>query len=72
MSLENVVPSCTEDDEETLGQIFYDRVATAVGNRIRECGPRVPVITGERIFSVLFIHPLASISSYRRILITDH
>ncbi|KAI0088997.1 aspartate kinase [Irpex rosettiformis] len=46
VSLENVVPACTEDDEETLGQIFYDRVAVAVGNRIRECGPRVPVITG--------------------------
>ena len=41
------MPACTEDDEETLGQIFYDRVAVAVGNRIRECGPRVPVITGK-------------------------
>ncbi|KAI0701996.1 aspartate kinase [Cytidiella melzeri] len=46
VSLENIVPVCAEDDEETLGQGFYDRVAVAVGERIRQCGPRVPVITG--------------------------
>ena len=33
-------------DGETLGQEFYDRVADAVGERIRQCGPRVPVVTG--------------------------
>ena len=43
------MPACTEDDEETLGQLFYDRVAVAVGERIRQCGPRVPVITGAHI-----------------------
>ncbi|KAI0341386.1 aspartate kinase [Trametopsis cervina] len=46
VSLENIVPVCGEDDSETLGQEFYDRVAAAVGQRILECGPRVPVITG--------------------------
>jgi aspartate kinase len=46
VSLENIVTACTEDDEETLGQEFYDRVAVAVGERIRQCGPRVPVVTG--------------------------
>jgi aspartate kinase len=33
-------------ETETLGQDFYDRVAVAVGERIRQCGPRVPVVTG--------------------------
>ncbi|EJD05577.1 aspartate kinase [Fomitiporia mediterranea MF3/22] len=56
VSLENIVP--VEDTDEgdgervsdseftTLGQSFYDRVAEAVGARIRQCGSRVPVITG--------------------------
>ncbi len=33
-------------DSETLGQDFYDSVAVAVGERIKQCGPRVPVVTG--------------------------
>ncbi|PSR74403.1 hypothetical protein PHLCEN_2v9911 [Hermanssonia centrifuga] len=50
VSLENVVP-IPEDvdisaDSETLGQDFYDSVAVAVGERIKQCGPRVPVVTG--------------------------
>lgn len=35
----------------SLDQSFYDRVAAAVGERIKQCGNRVPVITGT--FSVL-------------------
>lgn len=30
-----------------LGQEFYDQLAVRLGERIRECGGRVPVITGE-------------------------
>jgi aspartate kinase len=30
-----------------LGQEFYDRLAVKLGERIRACGTRVPVITGE-------------------------
>lgn len=33
-------------DSGTLDQSFYDRVAFAVGERIKQCGQRVPVITG--------------------------
>jgi aspartate kinase len=30
-----------------LGQEFYDQLAVRLGERLRECGTRVPVITGE-------------------------
>jgi len=50
VSLENVVPLTEEgetfSDTETLGQEFYDRVAEAVAERIQQCSPRVPVVTG--------------------------
>ncbi|KAJ3478070.1 hypothetical protein NLI96_g10020 [Meripilus lineatus] len=51
VSLENIVPQ-TDDGEPTpdvgsLGQEFYDRVAVAVGERIKQCGARVPVVTGD-------------------------
>lgn len=51
VSLENIVP-ISDDGEvlsetETHGQEFYDKIAVAVGQRIRECGPRVPVVTGK-------------------------
>ncbi len=29
-----------------LGQEFYDKLAVKLGERLRECGSRVPVITG--------------------------
>ncbi|KAL1412789.1 Aspartokinase [Vanrija albida] len=29
-----------------LGQSFYDELAVRLGERLKECGPRVPVITG--------------------------
>ncbi|EED84919.1 predicted protein [Postia placenta Mad-698-R] len=55
VSLENIVPH-TEDEgsysHETLGQDFYDRVAEAVSERIRQCGPRVPVVTGSLLRQV--------------------
>ncbi|KAH9932181.1 Aspartate/glutamate/uridylate kinase [Fomitopsis serialis] len=48
VSLENVVPLTEEESYtgETLGQEFYDRVAEAVSERIKQCEPRVPVVTG--------------------------
>lgn len=56
VSLENVVPLQNPDEADgdlasdsestTLDQSFYDRVAVAVGERIRQCGNRVPVVTG--------------------------
>ncbi|KAG7088718.1 hypothetical protein E1B28_012686 [Marasmius oreades] len=45
VSLEDIVPECDETDTQ-LGQGFYDRVAAAVGERVRQCGRRVPVVTG--------------------------
>ncbi|KZT27990.1 aspartate kinase [Neolentinus lepideus HHB14362 ss-1] len=49
VSLENVVPAMEESDStqhEALDQSFYDRVAQAVGERLKLCSPRVPVVTG--------------------------
>ena len=34
-------------DSDTLGQDFYDRVADLVAERIKQCGNRVPVVTGK-------------------------
>ncbi|KAH8101893.1 aspartate kinase [Cristinia sonorae] len=50
VSLENIIPTTDDQDalsgSETLGQEFYDDVAALVGERIRQCGARVPVVTG--------------------------
>lgn len=32
--------------DETLGQVFYDRLPEVLAQRIKQCGSRVPVITG--------------------------
>ncbi|KAA1478153.1 aspartate kinase [Dentipellis sp. KUC8613] len=45
VSLDGVVPEY-EEAEGALGQAFYDRVAEAFAERIKLCGPRVPVVTG--------------------------
>jgi aspartate kinase len=45
-SLENVLISSGDQGAAQLGQDFYDRLAQVLGERIRECGTRVPVITG--------------------------
>ncbi|CCM05100.1 uncharacterized protein FIBRA_07307 [Fibroporia radiculosa] len=50
VNLEHIVP-LTEDgeassDTDTLGQDFYDHVAEAVAERIKQCGSRIPVVTG--------------------------
>lgn len=48
MSLEDVVPpyEIGVNEDQTLPQEFYDDVAHALGERIKECDSRVPVITG--------------------------
>ncbi len=48
VSLENIVPEMDEDSyaDGSLDQAFYDRLAVAVGERIEQCGQRVPVVTG--------------------------
>lgn len=45
VSFESIVPPYDEVDG-TLGQDFYDLVSDAFAERIRQCGPRVPVVTG--------------------------
>jgi aspartate kinase len=54
VSLENIVEATTEEDEvksadgqRQLGQPFYDRLSKRLGERLQECGDRVPVVTGE-------------------------
>lgn len=49
VSLENIVPKWDDIDvlaDQTLGQVFYDRLPFVLAQRIKQCGPRVPVITG--------------------------
>ena len=49
VSLEGIVPHWDDIDtspEQTLDQSFYDRLAKVLGERIRQCGARVPVVTG--------------------------
>ncbi|KAJ7089197.1 Aspartate/glutamate/uridylate kinase [Mycena belliarum] len=49
VSLEDIVPEPDDleaSDDGTLDQDFYDRLSRAVGERVKQCGPRVPVVTG--------------------------
>jgi aspartate kinase len=49
VSLEDIIPVSEDSDtipEGSLNQAFYDSVAAAVGERIKGCAPRVPVVTG--------------------------
>lgn len=54
VSLESIVEAAGEDDEPStgkengghLGQAFYDRLSKRLGDRLLECGDRVPVVTG--------------------------
>jgi len=55
VSLENIVPPPGDRDgiepdrnelEGQLDQSFYDDLAKVIGERIRQCGNRVPVVTG--------------------------
>lgn len=49
VSLENIVPGVDDSDDVedgSLDQAFYDRLAVALGERIEQCGSRVPVVTG--------------------------
>ncbi|KAL4258811.1 Aspartate kinase [Pleurotus pulmonarius] len=49
VSLEDIILDDETGDSAspgTLDQTFYDRLSIALGERIRECSPRVPVVTG--------------------------
>ena len=46
MSLDDIVPPFDDNDETILTQDFYDSLADVLGERIKQCGPRVPVVTG--------------------------
>jgi len=55
VTLENIVEAATDEDGEDsassggnsqLGQAFYDRLSKRLGDRLAECGDRVPVVTG--------------------------
>ncbi|KAF9486244.1 aspartate kinase [Pholiota conissans] len=48
VSLEDIVPQYDGEvvPEKALPQDFYDSLATALGERLQECGARVPVVTG--------------------------
>ena len=40
----------------SLDQAFYDKLAMTVGERIKQCGQRVPVVTGRRVLSPHYTH----------------
>jgi hypothetical protein len=52
VSLENIVPEGQDEgdskgwDTDTLDQSFYNRLCVALGERISQCGNKVPVVTG--------------------------
>ncbi|PVG03252.1 putative HOM3-L-aspartate 4-P-transferase [Serendipita vermifera] len=49
VSFENIVPQWDDIDvssDHTLEQSFYDRLSLVIADRIKQCGTRVPVITG--------------------------
>lgn len=52
VSLDSVVPGMEEDLDTqgpTLDQRFYDKLAVALAERLKQCGSRVPVVTGMSI-----------------------
>lgn len=54
VSLEDIVPEMDDDTfTGSLDQAFYDRLSVAVGERIRACGARVPIVTGMFSLSLL-------------------
>jgi aspartate kinase len=46
VSLGDIVPPFDDSDETPLTQDFYDSLADTLGERIKQCGSRVPVVTG--------------------------
>lgn len=52
VALDSVVPDIEEDHDlhgPTLDQRFYDKLAAALAEHVKQCGPRVPVVTGMSI-----------------------
>ncbi len=52
-SANEVMTSSGDQGVAQLGQEFYDQLSVRLGERIRECGTRVPVITGMPISASL-------------------
>jgi len=50
VSLDDIVPTDVFDidDSAVLDQNFYDKLTVALGERVEQCAPRVPVVTGKR------------------------
>lgn len=49
VALDSVVPDTEEDYDlhgPTLDQRFYDKLAVILAEHVKQCGPRVPVVTG--------------------------
>ena len=49
VSLEDIVAGIDDNDgyvDGILDEKFYDKLALALGERVRQCSPRVPVVTG--------------------------
>lgn len=52
VSLDSMVPDIEEEfysQGPTLDQRFYDKLAVVFAERVKQCGPRVPVVTGRLI-----------------------
>ncbi|KIK04821.1 hypothetical protein K443DRAFT_120803 [Laccaria amethystina LaAM-08-1] len=45
VSLDDIVPPFDDNGETTLTQGFYDSLAVTLGEHIKQCGSRVPVVT---------------------------
>ncbi|KAK7059910.1 Aspartate/glutamate/uridylate kinase [Favolaschia claudopus] len=47
VSLENILDDLeSHEEDDSLDQDFYDRLSMAVGERVKQCESRVPVVTG--------------------------
>lgn len=46
LATDNHLTASGDQGVSQLGQIFYDELSKRLGDRIRECGHRVPVVTG--------------------------
>lgn len=52
--IEKQEEALSSDAPIALGEQFYNRLATSLGQRLRQCGDRVPVVTGGLAFSSTF------------------
>lgn len=62
---EQEVSSKSVDGPPQLGQAFYSRLSQRLGERLAECGDRVPVVTGACSLFLLAMLELSRISPLR-------